>query len=263
MSIEDSNSIKEIGLTNYRFDIAQFLQRGWQLFVQNLWGFLGFGFISWIMIFALSQLPVAGPILLSGFAGVLQAGYFFVSFSIARGYKYVFADFFKGFRSNYFLPLFLAHFIVSLFTGVLSLVSLSCFSVVIYNPLRKLLISSPEFANLPNISIPPGSIPIFFILGLLALGLTSYLAVAYSFVNPLIVDRKMGSWDAIETSRRLITKRWWAFAVFTFVLFLINLLGFLTVVGIFFMAPFTACAMAAAYEGTIGLSQNDIENKYF
>ena len=39
-----------------------------------------------------------------------------------------------------------------------------------------------------------------------------YLSVAYIFVYPLMVDKKMGIWEAMETSRKAVTKKW--FTVF-------------------------------------------------
>jgi hypothetical protein len=39
-----------------------------------------------------------------------------------------------------------------------------------------------------------------------------YLSVAYIFVYPLMVDRGMGIWEAMETSRKAVTKKW--FTVF-------------------------------------------------
>jgi uncharacterized membrane protein len=35
-----------------------------------------------------------------------------------------------------------------------------------------------------------------------------YLSIAYSFTMPLIIDQEMGSWEAMETSRRAVSKHW-------------------------------------------------------
>lgn len=39
-----------------------------------------------------------------------------------------------------------------------------------------------------------------------------YLSVAYIFVYPLMIDKGMGVWEAMETSRKAVTKQW--FSVF-------------------------------------------------
>jgi len=38
-----------------------------------------------------------------------------------------------------------------------------------------------------------------------------YLAVSYSFTYPLIVDKGLGTWEAMEFSRKTITKQWFKF----------------------------------------------------
>lgn len=45
-----------------------------------------------------------------------------------------------------------------------------------------------------------------------------YLSIAYTFTMPLIVDKNMGVWDAMELSRKTVTKHW--FKVFGLVLLL-------------------------------------------
>ena len=38
-----------------------------------------------------------------------------------------------------------------------------------------------------------------------------YLVIAYRFTLPLIADKNMGIWDAMELSRKSVTKRWFKF----------------------------------------------------
>ncbi len=82
-----------------------------------------------------------------------------------------------------------------------------------------------------------------------------FLVVAYMFTIPLIVDRRFDFWAAMETSRKLITRQWFAIFVFVLVLVLINVVGVLLLgVGLFVTIPLTSCAVAAAYEDIVGLS---------
>ena len=81
-----------------------------------------------------------------------------------------------------------------------------------------------------------------------------YLAVSYMFTTFLIIDYRMEFWQALETSRKIITKNWFAFFGFSFALFVINILGFLALgVGLLVTIPVTACATAIAYKEIIGL----------
>ena len=36
-----------------------------------------------------------------------------------------------------------------------------------------------------------------------------YLAIAYSFTVILAVDKRLGFWESMETSRKVVTRQWW------------------------------------------------------
>lgn len=81
-----------------------------------------------------------------------------------------------------------------------------------------------------------------------------YLAVAYSATAHLIVFRKMDFWEAMEASRKLVSKEWFSIFGFMIVLGLINLCGFLCLgVGLLFTVPITSCAVYAAYADIVGV----------
>jgi len=82
-----------------------------------------------------------------------------------------------------------------------------------------------------------------------------YLAVSYMLTTFLIIDHRMEFWQAMETSRKIVTKNWFAFFVLAIVLFLVNVLGVLALgVGLLVTAPVTACAAAIAYKEIVGLN---------
>lgn len=96
---------------------------------------------------------------------------------------------------------------------------------------------------------------IFIILGFFLLIIPAiYLSVAYSFAIPLIVDRKLDFWQAMEVSRKVVTKKWFSMFLFLILLALINIAGLLgLIIGIIFTGPLVVCAFAAAYEGIFGI----------
>ena len=76
-----------------------------------------------------------------------------------------------------------------------------------------------------------------------------YLAVAYPFTYILAVDKGLGFWEAMETSRRVATAQWWR--VFGLILLGIPfvLLGLAALgVGLFVALPLVTGAFAYAYE---------------
>jgi hypothetical protein len=80
-----------------------------------------------------------------------------------------------------------------------------------------------------------------------------YLNVAWVFAMPLIVDRKMGFWDAMELSRKMVSKHW--FIVFALLLVngLLAMAGLIACcIGIFVTAPIAVAALLYAYEDIFG-----------
>lgn len=91
--------------------------------------------------------------------------------------------------------------------------------------------------------------------GLCTLGLaTVYFWVGYQFVYPLVVDRGLDFWEALEASRRAVQKRWLEMFVFAVCLLLLNLVAYLVTFSLGFIVslPFTCCAAAEAYADVFG-----------
>jgi len=96
-------------------------------------------------------------------------------------------------------------------------------------------------------------------LGLILLLLPGlYLAVCYLFTTFFIIDYRMNFWQAMETSRALISRNWFSFFGFACVLVALNLLGALAFgIGLLVSVPVTSCAAAIAYKEIVGLSSAD------
>jgi hypothetical protein len=93
-------------------------------------------------------------------------------------------------------------------------------------------------------------------LGTLALILPGiYLAVAYLFAQPLVVDKNAGFWQAMEISRKLVTKKWFSFLALVISLVLMNIAGALLLgIGLLVTLPLSVCIVSAAYEDIVGLN---------
>jgi len=80
-----------------------------------------------------------------------------------------------------------------------------------------------------------------------------YLAVSWVFVLPLVVDKKIDFWPAMELSRKVITKHWWLMFGFLIVCALVALAGLIACcVGIFVSVAIAQAAMMYAYEDIFG-----------
>lgn len=80
-----------------------------------------------------------------------------------------------------------------------------------------------------------------------------YLAVAWIFALPLVIDKKMDFWPAMELSRKVVHRHWWVFFGLLLVNVLICLLGLAAcIIGVFIAQPVAFGALAYAYEDIFG-----------
>ena len=76
-----------------------------------------------------------------------------------------------------------------------------------------------------------------------------YLSVAWLFVLPLVIDKRLDFWPAMQLSLKTIHKHWWKFFGLWVVLMLFNLAGLLVCfVGLFVTIPISLAARMYAYE---------------
>src|SRR5229473_5406881 len=80
-----------------------------------------------------------------------------------------------------------------------------------------------------------------------------YLGVGYVFALPLVIDKKMEFWPAMEVSRRVVHRHWWSTFGLVIVLALIALAGFLAcIVGALVTVPLASASLMYAYEDLFG-----------
>jgi hypothetical protein len=83
-----------------------------------------------------------------------------------------------------------------------------------------------------------------------------YLMVAYAFAGLLAVDKRLGFWESMETSRKVITRNWWRVLGLLLLSIPLFILGALALgVGIFVAIPLFVGALAYAYEDLCNLGR--------
>lgn len=76
-----------------------------------------------------------------------------------------------------------------------------------------------------------------------------YLSVAWYFAIPLVIDRRMNFWEAMESSRKLVTKHWFLVFAFLLVIGLLAAAGVIACcIGIFVTMPIFFASIMYAYE---------------
>jgi hypothetical protein len=83
-----------------------------------------------------------------------------------------------------------------------------------------------------------------------------YLAVAWFFSIPLVIDKQMEFWPAMELSRKMVTKHWFLIFAFLLVYGLLSVAGLIACcIGIFVTLPIGLGALMYAYETIFSPSQ--------
>ncbi len=269
------NRIEELSTEGYDFPAASYLSQGWDIYKQQPFSFIGFLIIAFLITIVVSLIPLVGTIANSLIFGpVLGVGYYIVANKIRVNRFEDFGDFFKGF--NKVGPLALAALTMSVIILIaLSPTIYSVYSSGVVEWYMEVLQNPFETPPLEDLEGMFTSTDVWiFALNLIPV---IYLAVAYSFAYMFIVFYDLDFWDAVESSRRVITRQW--FSVFgmyalIFLMFIgaglvlalmavIPVLGFIMIffggVAMLLISPFISCSVYAAFAGTMKLEETTAE----
>lgn len=97
---------------------------------------------------------------------------------------------------------------------------------------------------------------IILLIGFLLLVLPGiYLAVAYSLTIPLMLDKNLSVWDAMETSRQAVTHHWFSFLGTFLMMILIYIISIIPLgIGLIWTLPMGACLIGLLYHTVFGIS---------
>ncbi|MCL5096677.1 MAG: GYF domain-containing protein [Candidatus Omnitrophica bacterium] len=214
-----------------RIAIGSCLEGGWELLKANLWLLVLAAFLVFAIGVGCSMIPIVGSIASLVISGPLYGGLYTLYLKRIRDESATVGDIFDGFSED-FVPLMLTFIVVTLLTMISSFVAILA-----------VVLGATHILE----------IPAAIILGLVGLVPPVYLMVAWVFAIPLVIDKKMEFWPAMELSRRRVTAQWWrVFGLFV-VGSLITMAGAMVCfVGMFFTMPIFLGAMMIAYEEIFG-----------
>lgn len=82
-----------------------------------------------------------------------------------------------------------------------------------------------------------------------------YLAVAYVMAMPLLIDRNLPLWEAMETSRKVVTKCWWRMFLLGLLLVLILAVSALPLgIGLIWTVPLAILSIGVVYRNLFGVA---------
>jgi len=208
---------------DFKVSIRSCLARAWDLFRAHFWMLVGSTFLTTAVMMICLWFPGLDLLMQMALQGVLFAGLFNVYLRLMRGEPVVTADLLAGFDGRIFRQLILK-------TLVTFLLSSACF-------LPTVLVSMNTGLTMENmeskIATDPGSVMLFLIV---------LLSFIWMFATPLILDKGLTFWQAMNLSRRKVMRHPWKVSLLAIVA------GIIGVVGLIFTAPLYIAATLYLYE---------------
>lgn len=80
-----------------------------------------------------------------------------------------------------------------------------------------------------------------------------YLLIAYTFAMPLVVEKNMSAWRALETSRKALTRKWFPILGVLLLILIVNMLAILTLgIAWIWTIPWSVLTMSMIYTKLFG-----------
>ncbi len=217
-----SNSAQSIAERDYNVKTGDYFSRGWDIFKQYALPFIGFLLLTFIISAVLSRLPYPLGLNEDRRGGIANS---IISPILSAGFYIVAFKIAKGQSVSF----------GDFFRG--------------FN----------NFLQIFLVGLVGG---ILIALGFVLLVIPGiYLLVAYLFAVSLVVEKRFDFWTALETSRKVVTKRWFSFLGLVLLMVLLNVGGLLLFgIGLLVTFPLTFCITVAAYEDVIGLSGSNSDS---
>ncbi len=233
---------------DYDMDIGGCVSRAWQLLTgPKMWlviGGVAIGMGIQMGMSALMQIPIIGLLFWLAYfviGGPLIGGVYYFVLRCLRGEAADVGDVFAGFKYR-FVQLFLGQLVMTLLIFVAILPGLAFFVAGV--------ITASSHHN-----PPPSAIALLLTGTLVMLVPTVYLGIGWLFTLPLIMDKGLDFWPAMQLSRQVVGRHWWTTLGLSLLVGILSLVGlFLCCIGLFFTMPLAFVTTMNAYEKMFSLS---------
>ncbi len=241
-------STAEILGQRYELNLGRHWTRAWQTLGQRPVFVLAVLAVGYLIIIAASVIPILSIVAPIFVQGPLMGGMFLVLLRLLRGQAAEFGNLFDGFRNGYW-QLVLVQLVQTVITAALvvpiALVGLA--------PLVAAFIPALESGQSPmaGLGVPLIALSVVSFLAVMVVGLLA--GATWIFSIPLVADRGMQFWPAMELSRKLAWRQLGTVVLFILALGLINLGGMLVAcVGLLVTGPLSALMAASFFDDVAG-----------
>ncbi|MFT7560851.1 MAG: hypothetical protein ACI93R_002774 [Flavobacteriales bacterium] len=89
-----------------------------------------------------------------------------------------------------------------------------------------------------------------------------YLMIAYAFALPLVVEKNLSPWQALETSRKAVTHKWFViFFTFITISFAVTLSAIPLLIGLIWTIPWAYLVLGTQYRTLFGIEKTTLESE--
>lgn len=249
----DGKSLSEILTNGYETHSTDYIKKGFEIFKQNIGGFLGFLVLLAVINVVLSAIPFIG-IIGNALIAPIAFGSIIVSKMIDKQETYSFSNFFDGTKKYKSL------FLVSLITSLIIFIIFLVFVGWTYFKMNFLGIGRPSinYTDMNSMMAYSANMQMYSsklgIAGLIVMLISIFLL----FGNFFAYFADFEPLKALDTSRKIIGKKFFNWLGFLLLLVLFNFVGALCLgIGLLVTIPSSMCAMYVAYEDVVGLNLKD------
>jgi hypothetical protein len=175
---------------DYRLEIGSCLSRGWETAKERFFLSVGVIGLIYLCIGAASVIPIIGGLIQLVIQGPLMGGLFWFFIKRVRKEEATVGDAFSGF-SEKFLQMFLLTLVSGILVTLCMVPAIIAFIVAFFSGFSAVSIAVIVGASLLGI-IP-----------------AIYLNVSWFFATPLVMDKAINFWPAMEVSRKAVTMHFW------------------------------------------------------
>ena len=214
------------------------INRAWALVKDQYWLFVGMVAIAILLGSAIPLGILMGP---------MMCGLYLSFFKKRRGEPIELGTLFKGF--DYFGPA-----VIAALLHVLPILAIVIPSYIVFYVF--FILTMTVQGDEPNPSTMLGLMGMFTLFWIVMFFVIIVISIGFTFVYPLLVDRKMAALDAIKVSFKAAMANFWRIMLLMILTGLLTMAGVvLCYVGMFLACPVTYGALAIAYEQVLGLAE--------
>jgi uncharacterized membrane protein len=234
--IDPDELVRHILDTGRTIEVGRCLSRAWAVMKANFGPMVGVPLLVFVVMAAGGVIPFIGSCISLAISGPLMGGLYWYLLKQIRGQAPTIGDAFSGFSKN-FAQLLLGYVVPAL----LAYLPLLPFGIFFFARNIRRGGAGPDFTLLDGVLLVVG------VVGLM------YLAIAWMYSLPLIVDKGMNFWPAMQVSRRVVNHRLGPLFLLILLTIAIALAGVLACgVGLLVALPLIFTISMCAYEDLFG-----------